>query len=283
MANPTKAERRSAWKSRTTATAKALKSSGATVTVSKSKSGKKTVSRSVPLSATVVRSGQTTSELVKQAVPAGGAKFVYVKPKTPLELARAAKQQKAAVQPTARQIELDKQRVDFARIERMRKPVVNAPTPTVQQAGVLGGLSFTGSRATVERKIEEMEQIGIPKKGKITSRIKRGQEKTSEFLQERKKASEELGLLGMPTAKMIGAIDNVNQMFTGVPGALEMVVHKPKLIAPGAVILAHGATIGTAEAFKEDPIQTTMEFMLMGKLMNMAPAKTVKPNVFSIF
>lgn len=63
MANPTKAERRAAWKKATTKTATALKKAGATYTPSKSGGG----SRSVPLSATVVKPGEKESAIVKAA------------------------------------------------------------------------------------------------------------------------------------------------------------------------------------------------------------------------
>ena len=65
----TKAQRRAEWKKRTTETAEALRAADAKVTLKRR--------RTVPISATVLKPGETKSELVKQYEAAGGSKFLF--------------------------------------------------------------------------------------------------------------------------------------------------------------------------------------------------------------
>ena len=123
----TKAQRRAAWKKRTSATASALKSAGATVTVTKTKKGKKKVTRTVPLSATVVKPGKKVSSLVKEME----AKKPTVSPKV--------------ITPTAAQKESAQEIIKFkaidaeltARSERLAAEKVRAAPVSIAAYGLV--------------------------------------------------------------------------------------------------------------------------------------------------
>lgn len=298
MPNPTRAQRRESWKQRTSATASALRSAGATVS--------RTGGRSVPTAATVVRPGQTESEIVKQAEAAMGESFVYVKPKTPLELAREAKQQKATGQPTARQIILDRQRIDSARIARERKPITSAPafygvptpyrpgTTTAEVAAIRRGESWStalpkdNTRSNMKRAIKrgypgvdiknltdfqitvlyENVRAGLAQKknGKKPKEPEALDIKLSEevldFERWFRNKSKDIRAVQVPfgeegpVAYLRESIAQTSEMMGGVPAAIEKIVRAPEKVPEFAKIGAHGMTVGVAEQFKDDPIQT---------------------------
>jgi len=263
MANPTKAERRAAWKASTTASASALKSAGATVSA-------KTGKRSIPLSA-------VTPEQIRVAAwkAEHPDRYIVGEPVEQISVKTGKTTLTPLGQQMVRQAEQDAKTRAFFQIPTYdpvkkaitEKQILEAAKQRVITVQVPAKLSF------VERHTKKMEDIGIKKPGKITTRIASGQEKAAAFFEERKTTTAALGLQGLPASKMIGAIGNVVQMFSSVPRAAEMAWQDPGLIAPGAAILAHSMTVGTVKAFKEDPIQTTMEFALMGKALHMTQVK----------
>jgi len=141
------------------------------------------------------------------------------------------------------------------------------------KSGTRGVFDIIASKAEMSRNLERMGEIGVPGKGRITSRIESGQQKVRSFgegLQSRIEGSEHMqASTKFLTTKALGAGMNVADLYSSAPRATEMAWKESKLIAPGAVILASGSTVGMVEAFARDPVQTGMELALIGKSMKM--------------
>jgi len=339
MANPTKAERRAAWKASTTATATALKAVGATVS-------HRTGKRSVPISATTVKPGQTESPLV-QAHKAAGSPVTMATPtflttsSVPISHLEVTRQKMLAMHPeppTHREETRQKmlamhpeplthreetrlrmleqgslkaqEMAAFAIKQKTRTPIITPiPTDKYSRTSQIRGqdisvpwymalpknttrsnmisaiergypganttaltdhqitVLYGNVRAGIAQKKEQIktENIDI----KLSQEVMNFEKLFRDMAKDIRGLEVPFGEEG-PVVVPRESIARMGELLGGVPASIEKIIRAPERVPDFAAAGAYGMTIGTAKAFKEDPIQTISDIALMFGLFHAA-------------